>query len=100
RAMIRPGAEEEQRTSVKAKRRDSITDTFLRFRRYGTNCAPNLLKDVAMIRVYTCEVLINCLRLLLDRLHHYPGEITFPYTQSLVSQYRSSSCVWCPFVRA
>ncbi len=58
--MIRPCAKENQWTSIEAKRRNSITDTFLRLRRDGMDRLPKFLKNTAMIGIHVRKVLINC----------------------------------------
>src|SRR5207245_7509586 len=57
--MIRPCAKENERTSIEAKRRNSITDTFLRLRRDGMDCLPKFLKSFALIGIRACEVFVN-----------------------------------------
>ncbi len=57
--MIRPCAEENQRSSIEAKGGNSITDTFLRVWRDGMNRFPNFLKSIAMIRVHARKTLID-----------------------------------------
>src|SRR5438094_8646228 len=58
-AMIRPCAEENQRTSIKAKRRNSIADALLRFRSDGTDCFPEFRQRPPLIRLRCREILVN-----------------------------------------
>jgi len=46
--------------SIEAKRRDSVTNAFLRLRCDGVDCFPKFLKSVAMIRIYAGKVFVNC----------------------------------------
>ena len=61
--MIRPCAEENQRTSIQTKRRNSITDALLNPGRGRADRLAKFLESDALISVYACEVFVNRSRL-------------------------------------
>ena len=63
RAVIRPCAEENQRTPIQAERRNSIADTLLHFRSDGMDRFADFRQRPPLIRLRGREVLVNRLGL-------------------------------------
>src|SRR6266576_3893183 len=82
RAVIRPSAQENQGSSIQAKRRNSITDALLNLGCYCVDDLAKFLQRDLLIRAYACEVFVNCSRLSFPR-RHKDSKGSFPCVSSL-----------------
>jgi hypothetical protein len=80
--VIRPSAEENQRSSIQAKRRNSITDALFKLGLDRMDGLAKLVEHDPLIRAYACEVFVNCSRFSFPR-RHKDSKGSFPCVSSL-----------------